>query len=238
MRSLSRIARATVPALVIACAQCAFGGIVTISAEGRIKGMFDAAFDHSVQAGIRFSATFRIDTSAYVEAVNGVDRTFGYHDEIGADGVSLVFGNYSFLPNAAFPNAYNRLAGAVNGVVPSKPGPGIAVDNLYVTSLSGGGNGFVRIYALMTLFSDPYAALSGSGIPPSGPGLNDIGKWNRGTEFYFEAWNAQGNRSIWDGEVDSIHTAAVATPEGRTLTFAFVGLAAWIGRTIASRRRG
>lgn len=215
------------------CAE-AHSDIVSIELSGTIKTFFYVPFDSSVQIGTSYSASFYIDTNAhYTPGSSPTGFQFMYDETSVMRGMTLSFGDYKIHPVDPS-GTYNELAGSVNGQVLMTPGPNRPDDNLYLRSYYEGGSGLINAYSLVTLYSTPNTALTMPGLPPSGPGMNDIRQWNYSTEFYFDAMGVDGNRHIWDGNVTSISTTVTSVPEPGVLMLL---ASATVGTFLLARRR-
>ena len=84
--------------MIIAVAQPASAQTVKITATGTITGIYDAGlFNSSVQIGTPFTYSYLFNYS--VPDTLPDDPTVGSYNGYGANGATLTFGDYQFMPN-------------------------------------------------------------------------------------------------------------------------------------------
>lgn len=200
---ITRIVSALWGALMLLAAKPAASSTVVFTCTGAISGYTSGPdrFDSSVSTGTPFWATFGVDTGA--ADLGSFDPTgWSYLDHNPLNEAYVSFGNYFLAPDPAS-YAMNSLSGC-DGTD--------GIDILKWGSEHSSGNGLVVPYMTASFQDNSGAALTKKGLPPFGPGLNDLSVWGWARLDFVSNRTATGSQCNWYGDITSISTHIQETP--------------------------
>lgn len=202
--------------------------VAVFTCEGTVRNQFTSpsVFDDSVRPGVPFSATFQIDCAA-ADSLDSVPDQWSYYDNVPSHGAYASFGNYNLTPDLN--------AQAQNGMLGRHLAGGPDKMRWVSANSIGGGLTLATIHA--SLSDTTGTALTGKGLPPSGPGISDITRWNSATLFVLATNEATGARNGWTGDITCIRTSISPSTVPEPGTLSLLTLAAMPGILAVRRRR-